>query len=420
MVYNFNSTFTNWGLAVALKRFLIVDDVLENCSTAKGVLGELRMSDVLAQENSQAGLDLVEPKRIECIITSWDTKKMPGRVFIQNLRKVPANQFLPLIIYSQRLQSEDIRLINELGEVTVLAAPLDRKALADAIKRVIDKDAKLSDVERNLRLAVGHFGMKQYDEAIKAAEALLSTGADIPECHVLIARCSFEKAEYDKATAHIESALKTKPDLTAALQLKARILSKTGNHQDAVVTLVTLLEKSPQVLSTLNFLGQTYKAADRLDEAKQIFNRLMDQDPGSREAKDGLGEVAFMEGQYDVAMELLQDTSNSEEIARNLNNLGIALTSKQDFEKAIQGYLNAIRIFNRKASIHLLYYNLGLAYQKSGDLKAAFEVFGQSCLLEPKFAKAYAAFSRTGKELVKGNIPFDRSFVEKVKAAVKT
>ncbi len=402
-----------------IKRFLIVDDTPDNISTVKGVLSELRISDVLAQENSQSGLDLVEPKRIECIITSWDTKKMPGKIFLQKLRKVPLNQFLPLIIYSQRLKPEDVRLLNELGEVTVLAAPIDRKALSDAIKKVIDKDAKLTDMERNLRAAVAHYGMKQYDEAIKAAEALLAKGGDIAECHVLVASCAFEKGEFDKVNGHVDAALAAKPNLTSALQLRARLLSKTGKHQDAIAALVTLLDQSPQVLTTLNVLGQTYKAADRLDEAKEIFNRLMEQDPNSREAKDGLGEVAFMEGQYDVAMELLHDTSNSEEIARNLNNLGIALTAKQDFEKAIQGYINAIRIFNKKAAVHLLYYNLGLAYSKSGDHKAAFEVFGQSCLLEPKFAKAYAAFSRAGKELVKSNTPFDKAFVEKVKTAVK-
>jgi tetratricopeptide (TPR) repeat protein len=402
-----------------IKRFLVVDDVSDNLSTVKGVLSELRISDALAQENSQSGLDLVEPKRIECVITSWDTKKMPGRIFIQKLRKVPANQYLPLIIYSQRLKPEDVRLINELGEVSVLAAPIDRKALSDTIKKIIEKDAGLSEMERSIRVAVGHYGMKQYDEAIKVAEGLLAKGGDIAECHVLVASCALEKNDYEKTELHLNSALKLKPNLTSALQLRARLLAKSGKHQDAIDSLVKLLDQSPQVLTTLNYLGQTYKAAERLQEAKDIFNNLMEHDPNSREAKDGLGEVAFMEGQYDVAMEMLKDTSNAEEIARNLNNLGIALTARQDYTKAIQGYINAIRIINNKQTTHLLYYNLGLAYSKSGDHKAAFDVFAQSCLLSPQYVKAYAAFIRTVKELAKMNTPYDKSVVEKVKAAVK-
>lgn len=403
-----------------MKRFLVVDEISENTYAIKSILGELRISDVTCTENAEEGLGLIEAKRIECVITSWDCKKMPGRVFVQKLRANPALKYLPLIIYSQRIKGEEMRLLNELGSQTLLPAPIDRVSLTALVKKLIEQEEKKSPEMRSLELAYAHYGAKHWDQALNLLQPLLEQAATKAESAALFGAIMLEKGEFDAAKAQVDMCLSEKPHHVLANQVKARLAAKLGNHQEAISSMVQLLERCPEMLSILDSLGHAYKNANQLEEAKKTFQSIMKIDRESSAGRSGLGEIAFIEGDIDLATELLQDSANIEDIVRNLNNLGIALTTKQDFDKAIESYTNAIRIFAKSKQVYLLFYNLGLAYTKKGDFAAAYETLGQACLLEPNHQKAFAAFVRVTRALSEKGVPFDPALAKKVKEVVKS
>lgn len=403
-----------------MKRFLIIDEITENMLGVKSILGEMRISEVTTLEDSTEGLGIIEAKRIECVITSWDCKKMPGRVFVQKLRSVPSQKFLPLIIYSHRIRGEEMRLLNELGGINLLGAPIDRAALSALIKKLIEQEEKISPEMKSIRLAYGLYGAKQWDQAIEMLQPLATQSATKAEATALLATILFEKNDFDAAKSQIDLCLAEKPQHVLANQLKARLAAKLGNHQEAISSLVQLLDRCPEMLSILDTLGHAYKNSNQLEEAKKTFQSIMKIDRTSNAAKSGLGEIAFIEGDFDLATELLQDSENTEEIARNLNNLGIALTAKSEFEKAIESYTNAIRIFAKSKQINLLFYNLGLAYSKKGDFAAAYETLGQACLLDPKNQKTFAAFVRVTRTMTEKSISYDPNLAKNVKEAVKS
>ena len=67
---------------------------------------------------------------------------------------------------------------------------------------------------------------------------------------------------------------------------------------------------------------------------------------------------------------------------------GLANFELKNYEVAIQSYLEAIRINTNDASLH---YNLGNAYQKTGDSDSAVLAYKQALMLNPSHSKAHTS-----------------------------
>ena len=75
-----------------------------------------------------------------------------------------------------------------------------------------------------------------------------------------------------------------------------------------------------------------------------------------------------------------------EKLAEAFNNRGLAYRSKDDSDRAIQDYSQAIRINPKFASA---YNNRGVAYDHKGDYDRAIQDYEQAIRLMPGFAQAY-------------------------------
>src|SRR5262249_2572326 len=150
-----------------------------------------------------------------------------------------------------------------------------------------------------------------------------------------------------------------------------------------------------------------YVDAERHDDAKKTFASVSTIDPDSPPLKDEQAKLAFKEGDLPLAAKLLAETQNGDAIARHFNNLAIALTHQQKFEKAIETYENAIKLLSDKAKLHALHYNLGLALAKKGDLARSFTQLAESYKGDPSFEKAYAALARVSKQMAEKGLAYD-------------
>lgn len=74
-----------------------------------------------------------------------------------------------------------------------------------------------------------------------------------------------------------------------------------------------------------------------------------------------------------------------QESADFLNNQAIELTSRGNFSEAIACYKRAITIEREN---HLLWFNMGITYQKLGDLNAAKRALTTACELNPDDAES--------------------------------
>ena len=404
---------------MAISRFLIVDDTSSNALFFQMILKDLGFEKhVHVTGSGSEGLLISEEKHIQFIITAWEMKTMPGTTFVQKARNSRHRKHLPCLIYSKRMNNEDAKLTQELGFQNILTMPFDKNMVHDTIEGIIKQEENLDPKEAKLRRMEDYLIDNKPGEALKLIDnTLFRPGPKLIRALTLRANIWIQMTKIDKAKADIEQALGEDPDDFQALQIKAKLLSKEGRHDEAIGLLTQMTEKSPKNMMTMVNLGTAFVRADRHDEARDMFKKVMDIDDDNQSCKDGMAEVEFKEGNMSLAVQLITETENGNELAAIFNNLAISHVSKGEFDKGIEIYLNAIGMLTDKAKLHLLHYNLGLAYRKKGDLQKSFDALSESYLQQPSFEKAYVALARLTQEMKKNGVPYSKSVINDIKKA---
>jgi len=134
----------------------------------------------------------------------------------------------------------------------------------------------------------------------------------------------------------------------------------------------------------------------KLQEAEEIYRRLIATGKTNHKVFGNLGILCGMQRKFDEAIELfkqaLQVKSNNPSAH---NNLGILLKEKGDLNGAINSYKKAL-IFNE--NLPDTHYNLGVALQERGDLTAAINSYKKAIKLNPNHTNAYNNLGASLKE----------------------
>ena len=174
-------------------------------------------------------------------------------------------------------------------------------------------------------------------------------------------------------------------------------------------------EDSPSNLNTRVGLGSAYVSADRHEEAKKIFDGIIEIDSDCQEAKDEMAVMAFKEGDMSLAAQLVAETEAGDEMASVFNSMAISQISGSKFDMGIDTYKKALTLLSDKARTHLLTYNLGLAYKKKGELQKAFEHFSKAYIIAPDYEKAYNSLAHAAKSMKEQKLKPDKGLVQEVK-----
>jgi len=403
---------------MSIERFLILDDSTGNTLFFEMLLKEMGFSKIITSPTGDDAMIQSDKQHIQFFIVAWELKGMPGTVFVQKARSKKRRRFAPCIIFSKRMSPEDVKLTRDLGFTNILAMPFDRQQVKDMIAQIIHYEGHLDPRENQLRKIEMFSSDGHPMEALKMfTDDLFDPGPFQTRALLAGAEVFMGLAKNDKAERCINDALRNQPDSNRALQLKARLLSRKGLHNESILILEKLVHVSPKNLSNKITLGGAYIEADRLDDARRVFKDVMDDDPSNQDCKDQMATLAFKEGHYSLAEQLIAETENGNELARAFNNLAISQVAKGDFEQGIKTYTNAMRMLADKARLYLLQYNLGLAYRKKGALEQSFSTLAQSYTSEPSFEKAYVAIARVVQELKAKGIKPEPKLIKEVKNA---
>jgi tetratricopeptide (TPR) repeat protein len=332
------------------------------------------------------------------------------------MRSRKKRKFVPCVIFSKRMTEEDIILTRELGFEDILGMPFDRDRARTVIGAKIEHEKNLDPREHLLRKVETLMLDGSYREAYRLIDPpLLKASSFQTRAQLNYAEIHIELGDEDKAEKLLEEVLQREPAQNRALQIKAKILSRRGKHDQAIEVLRRLTITSPKNLSHKVDLGKAYIHADRHEEAKAVLQEVQSIDSSHQDCLDQLGTIAFKEGNFGLAQQLISQTENGNELARTFNNLGISHVSHQEFDEAIHTYQHAMALLGDKAKLYLLHYNLGLALRKKGELLASFEALATAYLSEPNFEKAYVALAKTYQDMKKSGVKPSEELVQKIK-----
>jgi tetratricopeptide (TPR) repeat protein len=135
-----------------------------------------------------------------------------------------------------------------------------------------------------------------------------------------------------------------KPHLEAArLYGLATKFMENGMTELAVDSAKKSVEASPDMLQSHILLGFLYLELEDADNALVTFNKALELDPHSHNAKTGLGGALVMKGSLDQAIEILKEAAVANPYAQmTYYELGKAYELKGEKDRSIEMYKKAI------------------------------------------------------------------------------
>jgi tetratricopeptide (TPR) repeat protein len=149
-----------------------------------------------------------------------------------------------------------------------------------------------------------------------------------------------------------------------------------GNFEEALVIFERLESKSPHNLHHKVMIGDALLGLDNIVGAEKKYDEVLQTDATNAGALAGMVKTSSVSGNFKNAktfFDKMEGNFESSALASFFNNRGVALVKKGNIQEAIQFYENALQFFNKYKGI--VYFNLGMAYFRSGNISSAVNSF---------------------------------------------
>jgi tetratricopeptide (TPR) repeat protein len=221
-----------------------------------------------------------------------------------------------------------------------------------------------SDTRARLVLARVAAAKGRFDEAFDAFYQALRRDPHNPDAlyYLGVTAGALAQVEYRRLLA-------LAPDSARAHQLQGQSLEASDRPAEAEAEYKAALEKNPRLVEVLIALGDLARSdlaqtAERLEEARQYYQRAVEQAPGNYYALYGLGVCYAYAGNHARAIEVFRRALQQDpDSARAHLALGISLFESGQPEAAVTELETATRI---QPKLRNAYFQLARAYFKLG------------------------------------------------------
>ncbi|MDQ3094093.1 MAG: hypothetical protein M3Q70_02865 [bacterium] len=231
------------------------------------------------------------------------------------------------------------------------------------------------------------YGKHSFSEGLSLAQKALELNPDKVYYYGLLADGQIELGDYESATKSVQTMVDKKPELSSYNRV-AYIRELYGDIEGAKAALVTAISSGSSFLENVAFsqveLGKLHlrddlaKATDSFSEALRTYN---DYPP----ALEGLGKVAFANGDNEKAIEYYQKAFNVLPLAQYATGLGDIYITKGDSIKADQYYYLSQLAFDKSTSGGVnndFEFAIFLA-QRNKDISKSVELANKSVIVRP-------------------------------------
>jgi len=127
-----------------------------------------------------------------------------------------------------------------------------------------------------------------YDEALKSVKKSIEYSDKIPESYKIEAEIYYHKEMYYHAGESIRKALQIDPTIIEWRHLQTRILLMLGELNKAESNLESTIDNSYTTAELLTMLGHSYLKKDKVDSARNYFEKALKINPEYSKAIEGL------------------------------------------------------------------------------------------------------------------------------------
>lgn len=278
------------------------------------------------------------------------------------------------------IEAEPENMQAHMGMVEALMAEERVDEAIESLGEAIELDPKAAEpYTARARL---HLMQENYDEAFSDAEEALKIDKDAIEALMVRSSVYTERQKYEEALADVNRVLKIEPGLVRGIWMRSILSGQLEDFDQAIADIKLLIQNSPTQSQFKTQLAMLYNAADRPEDAVEIYNELIEDDSEDVDALRGRGDAFLSLSKHKEAvadyMEALKIDSERDGV---LNNLAWVLATSpfdevRDGEKAIEYAKKAAELTEWKEA-HVLS-TLASGYAETGDFEKAKELINKA------------------------------------------
>ena len=258
---------------------------------------------------------------------------------------------------------EDLERLRSLGYVNFAPAKPD-----SAFPDPKDKIGSL----KLIQMAQAFEFEEKYLEAERVYREILEDIPDSPAGYVNLAIAQARQKKFDQAIATLGSGLRRIPDSEILLVRLGHTYLVTGKIPEALATMEKVLALNPHSVDALTVCAGILDTAGKKNEARPYYERALAIEPESRHLRTSYAGNLASVGQLREAINIYETLiSDFPEEQAFYQFTGIAFSYLGEFDRAISLFERALAI--RPTAIG--YFNLAVAYEKSGNLHQAIKYF---------------------------------------------
>jgi Flp pilus assembly protein TadD len=209
-----------------------------------------------------------------------------------------------------------------------------------------------------------------YEAAVWALERMLESFPDHALAHNDLGVLFYGQGDKERALEHYEVAARLQPEnITFQKNLADFYYVEQGRVEDALKIYVHILSSHPKDIETLLITGNICVSLGKFDDSKVFFYRVLEMEPWNANARELLDKVAEYENKTG-------SVKSAEEMYRDIQEL----VNRNDIERAVDRLEELLRIHPGYALAHN---DLGVLYNKRGEMNQALEHYKQAVGLEP-------------------------------------
>ena len=203
------------------------------------------------------------------------------------------------------------------------------------------------------------------------------------------------------------------PGLEPAVLIALADLSMLlDNHYQAIGLVESALESDPDNALYLCMLGMALHEEQRIEEAKQAYERALAAEPGEYRALNGLGIIHLRRGDFAKARELLEKAVALKPSSGEARmNLAQALIEFDEHDAALKHAEKALKLSPKNLNAQ---YTYGVVLAQLGRVEEAVRHFEKIIRTHRQCGDAYDHLAR-----LKKFTPADKKFIDKAEAALQ-
>lgn len=146
------------------------------------------------------------------------------------------------------------------------------------------------DPEAQLLLGISFYNLRNYPAALDHLEADLQLDPGNMLARLIIGNIYRDMHQFDKAEAAYRDLIKRAPDYAQAYVNLALMLEE-NKHPEAAIAVLEQGATEAQGPDVLLALADMHREAGRLDKAREVYQKVLKDDPNSQRAKNGLANL---------------------------------------------------------------------------------------------------------------------------------